>query len=150
MRYAPGRGGEHASAMLKGFKGVLQVDAYAGYNTLAREAEVSLACCWAHWRRDFFDIADKGNAPIATEALQRIAQLYAIEERIRGLNAEERRAARARESRPIVKSLKAGLEQKLPLLAKSGRMVEIDLLPWAYERHVSASRYSCFLMAVTI
>lgn len=123
--YAPGRGGEHASAMLKGFKGVLQVDAYAGYNTLAREAEVSLAYCWAHWRRDFFDIADKGNAPIATEALQRIAQLYAIEERIRGFSADERRAARACESRPIVESMKAWLEQKLPLLAKSGRMAEI-------------------------
>ena len=123
--YAPGRGGEHASAMLKGFKGVLQVDAYAGYNALAREAEVSLAYCWAHWRRDFFDIADKGNAPIATEALQRIAQLYAIEERIRGLSADERRAARACESRPIVESMKAWLEQKLPLLAKSGRMAEI-------------------------
>ena len=123
--YAPGRGGEHAIAMLKGFEGVLQVDAYSGYNALAREAEVSLAYCWAHWRRDFFDLADKGNAPIASEALQRIAQLYAVEDRIRGLSAEQRRSVRQAESRPIVDAMKAWLEQKLALLAKSGRMAEI-------------------------
>jgi hypothetical protein len=123
--YAPGRGGEHATTMLKGFKGVLQVDAYSGYNALARETEVSLAYCWAHWRRDFFDIADKGNAPIASEALQRISQLYVIEEQIRGLSADERRTARQEESRPIVEAMKTWLEAKLPLLAKSGRMAEI-------------------------
>jgi transposase len=123
--YAPGRGGEHATAMLKGFKGVLQVDAYGGYNALARVGEVSLAYCWAHWRRDFFDIADKGNAPIASEALQRIGQFYAIEERIRGRSAEERRVARQLESRPLVNGMKAWLDEKLSLLAKSGRMAEI-------------------------
>jgi hypothetical protein len=123
--YAPGRGGEHATAMLKGFKGVLQVDAYGGYNALTREAEVSLAYCWAHWRRDFIDIADQGNAPIASEALQRIAQLYAVEERIRGRSAEARSAARQLESRPIAEALKAWLETKLPLVAKSGKMAEV-------------------------
>jgi len=123
--YAPGRGGEHASAMLKGFSGVLQVDAYAGYNELTRKAEVSLAFCWAHWRRDFFELAEKGNAPIASEALQRIAQLYAIEERIRGKSADERRTARHAETRPLIDAMKAWLEQKLALVAKSGTMAEI-------------------------
>ncbi len=123
--YAPGRGGDHARAMLAGFKGVLQVDAYSGYNALAREGDVSLAFCWAHWRRDYFDIAAKGNAPIASEALQRIAQLYMIEQRIRGMSAEERRAVRQSESRPLIDAMKAWLEQKLELVAKSGKMAEI-------------------------
>lgn len=123
--YTPGRGGEHARAILAGFNGVLQVDAYGGYNALAREDGVSLAFCWAHWRRDFFDIAEKGNAPIASEALQRIAALYAIEARIRGMSAEQRRAVRQVEIRPLLENMKAWLEQKLCLVAKSGKMAEI-------------------------
>lgn len=123
--YAPGRGGENARAMLAGFKGVLQVDAYSGYNALAREGDVSLVFCWAHWRRDFFDIAEKGNAPIASEALQRIAQLYAIEARIRGMSADQRRDVRQVETRPIIEAMKRWLEQKLELVAKSGKMAEI-------------------------
>lgn len=123
--YAPGRGGEHARAMLAGFKGVLQVDAYAGYNALAREDGVSLAFCWAHWRRDYFDIAEKGNAPIASEALKRIAQLYAIEARIRGTSAEQRQEIRQAETRPLLDAMKTWLEQKLDLVAKNGKMAEI-------------------------
>jgi len=122
--YAPGRGGEHASAMLKGFNGVLQVDAYGGYNALARGNEIALAFCWAHWRRDFFEIAEKGNAPIASEALQRIAQLYAIEDRIRGQSADQRRAMRQLESKPLLDAFKLWLEQKLDVVAKSGTIAE--------------------------
>lgn len=123
--YAPGRGGEHALACLAGFSGVLQVDAYAAYNALSdANRGVTLAYCWAHLRRDFFDIAAGGNAPIASEALQRIAALYAIEEKIRGLSAEERRAARLAETKPLVEALKIWLEQKLDVVAKRGRLGE--------------------------
>ena len=87
--YAPGRGGEHAAALLKGFSGVLQVDGYDGYNILARPdrigGPVTLAYCWSHLRRKFYEIAAKGPAPIASEALVRIHRLYEIEEEIRGL-----------------------------------------------------------------
>ena len=59
--YAPGRGGEHATALLKGFAGVLQTDGYAAYQGLTnpnREGgAVTLAHCWAHVRRKFYDIA---------------------------------------------------------------------------------------------
>lgn len=122
--YAPGRGGEHARAILAGFKGVLQVDAYGGYNALARENDVELAFCWAHWRRDFFDIAERGNAPIASEALQRIAGLYMIEDRIRGKSAEERRATRQAESKPLLVAFKTWLQQKLEVVAKNGTIAE--------------------------
>jgi hypothetical protein len=67
--YAPGRGAEHAIRPLAGFSGVLQVDAYAAYNALADPAReggaVTLAYCWSHVRRGFYEIAQGGNAPIA-------------------------------------------------------------------------------------
>ena len=63
-----------------------------GYNALGRSNRVQLAYCWAHVRRGFFDIA--ASRPLATEALVRIARLYAIEQGIRGRSPDERRAAR--------------------------------------------------------
>ena len=56
------------------------------------DAGITLAFCWAHLRRRFFDVAEGGPAPIASEALARIAALYAIEKTIRGLSADGRRA----------------------------------------------------------
>jgi transposase len=92
--YAPGRGGEHARALSAGFSGTLQVDGYAGYNALADAARpggaITLAFCWSHFRRKFYDIAKGGNAPIASEALDRISALYGIEVEIRGRSAEQR------------------------------------------------------------
>jgi transposase len=121
--YAPGRGAEHALHALAGWTGVLQVDAYAAYNALGAQ-DVALAYCWAHWRRDFFDIAKGGNAPIASEALTRIAALYAVEEKIRGKTAEERRALRQADTKPLVEALKTWLEEKLKVVAKNGNIGE--------------------------
>jgi hypothetical protein len=84
--YAPCRGTEHVIRPLAGFSGVLQVDAYAAYNALADPARdgsgVTLAYCWSHVRRGFYEIAQGGDAPIAAEALQRIAALFEIERTI--------------------------------------------------------------------
>jgi hypothetical protein len=68
---------------------------------------------WAHVRRGFFEIARKGNAPIATQALLRIAALYRIEETVRGKNAEQRRAVRREQSAPHCYALKRFLEKQL-------------------------------------
>ena len=99
--YAPGRGGVHATALLAGYSGIVQCDGYAVYKQLADPSAdggaVTLAFCWLHWRRYFFDIDKGGPAPIAHEALERIAALYAIESQIRGRSAEERRAIRQAE-----------------------------------------------------
>ena len=78
---------------LSGFKGILQVDGYEAYRVLSRRSEVQLAFCWSHVRRQFYELAG-ASAPIATEALARIAALYKIEGEIRGRSAEERRAVR--------------------------------------------------------
>jgi transposase len=98
--YAPGRGAIHALKLLDRYRGIVQCDGYAAYKTIAntRDATITLAFCWAHLRRRFFEIAQGGPAPIASEALERIAALYAIEKTIRGRSAGERRAVRQRAS----------------------------------------------------
>jgi transposase len=99
--YAPDRKAERPIAHLEGFKGILQVDGYAGYRKLAERGDVKLAFCWAHMRRNFYELATPGPAPIASEALKRIAEFYAIEKDIRGRSAEERRIIRQQKSRPL-------------------------------------------------
>jgi transposase len=126
--YAPGRGAEHAIRPLAGFHGLLQVDGYAAYKALAEPARaggpVTLAYCWAHVRRRFHEIAQGGNAPIAEEALQRIAALYRIEGTIRGLEPKHRRAARQDQSRPIVDDLRVWLDTTLTKLSRRSRTAD--------------------------
>lgn len=118
--YAPGRSGDYAAALLKGYTGVLQTDGYAGYRSLADPKRpggpATLAFCWAHWRRQFFELARSPPAPIAAEALKRIADLYDIEAEIRGKSAAERRAARQEKTRPLVAALKSWSESTLARL----------------------------------
>jgi len=79
-------------------------DSFCGYAALTkRRQQVSLAFCWAHVRRKFYESAD--NSPVATEALRRIAMLYAIEDEVRSTLAEHRRAVRAEQARGIVDDL---------------------------------------------
>jgi hypothetical protein len=110
--YAPGRGAVHLHRLLNGYRGIVQCDGYAPYKQLPVEG-ITLAFCWAHVRRGFFEIAKNGNAPIATQALLRIAALYRIEAAIRGKGAEERRAMRQKESTPHCEALKRFLEKQL-------------------------------------
>ena len=109
---------------LAGFKGVLQVDGYGGYRVLAERGEVQLAFCWSHVRRRFYELAAAGPAPIASEALERIAELYAIETDIRGRAAEERRAVRQDKSRPIIDELEPWLRAKLALISQKTKLAE--------------------------
>src|SRR5205823_14428015 len=106
---------------LEGYSGVLQTDAYAGYRGLTDPKRVggpaTLAFCWAHWRRQWFDLTKSPPAPIATEALKRIAELYEVEAEIRGNSAEERRAVRQQKTKPLVAALKTWLEKTLAQVA---------------------------------
>ena len=120
--YMPGRGKVWAAKLLAGYRGVVQCDAYSSYRHIEnpdREGGPgTLAFCWAHARRGFTDAARGGNAPVADEALRRIAKLYEIEARIRGLAPDERLAARRADSAPIVDALKSWLVE---MRAKSFR-----------------------------
>jgi transposase len=117
FHYAPGRGAEHAKALLGGYRGILQCDGYGAYKTLAAASEgVALAFCWSHVRREFIDLAKGRTAPIAQETLQRIAALYAIEAELRGKPPDIRRAIRHERSRPLVEKLFAWLAAQLARL----------------------------------
>jgi transposase len=86
--------------------------------------DVQLAFCWSHVRRPFYELAASGPAPIASEALERIAGLYAIEKDIRDLSAEERRAVRQERSRPIVDALEPWLRAKLALISQKTKLAQ--------------------------
>jgi transposase len=124
--YAPGRGAELGLRPLVGYSGIVQCDGYAVYKQMSdpkREGGgATLAFCWAHLRRRFYDIAKGGAAPIAEEALRRIAALYAIEERIRGRNAETRLAVRQAESQPLVSALETWFEAQLARVSSKSVM----------------------------
>ena len=106
---------EHPARHLRDFTGILQADAYSGYNELydpSRLREpITSALCWAHARRQFFELADiAANArrgktaaaisPVALEAVRRIDALFDIERDINGLSAEERLRVRQEQSAP--------------------------------------------------
>jgi transposase len=122
--YAPDRKAERPIAHLAGFTGILQVDGYGGYRILADKSGVALAFCWAHVRRRFFELATAGPAPIASEALRRIAALYKIEDDIRGRPADERRALRQERSCPAVAELEPWLREKLGLISQKTKLAE--------------------------
>jgi transposase len=120
--YAPDRKSERPMTHLEGFKGILQVDGYAGYRKLADRGDVRLAFCWSHVRRGFYELAVSGPAPIASEALARIAGLYAIEKDVRGRSPEERRAVRSLKSRPLIAALEPWLRTKLGLISQKSKL----------------------------
>lgn len=122
--YAPDRKAERPITHLAGFAGILQVDGYAGYRVLAERGNVQLAFCWSHVRRRFYELAAAGPAPIASEALERIAGLYAIEAEIRGRSADERCAVRHEKSRPIVDELEPWLRARLGLISQKTKLAE--------------------------
>ncbi len=122
--YAPNRKAEQPIAHLAGFTGVLQVDGYSGYRAFANKNGVQLAFCWSHVRRRFYELAAAGHAPTASEALERIAALYAIEKDIRGRCADARREIRQGKSRPILDALEPWLREKLALISQKTKLAE--------------------------
>ena len=122
--YAPDRKAERPITHLAGFKGILQVDGYGGYRALAERGDVQLAFCWAHVRRRFYELAVAGPAPIASEALKRIAELYAVETETRARSADERRAHRQQNSQPMLDELEPWLRTKLGLISQKTKLAE--------------------------
>ena len=107
-RYSPDRKGEHPRTHLAGFRGILQADGYTGYAGLYQRG-VTEAACMAHCRRPFFGLHASTGSPLALEALQRIAALYAIEATIRGQSPEARLAVRQAQSAPLFSDLRTWL-----------------------------------------
>ncbi len=130
--YSPDRKGEHPRAHLASFHGILQADGYAGYAGLY-EHGVTEAACWAHARRNFFDVHAATQSPLALEALQRIAALYEIEAAIRGRPADARLAARTAQSAPLFNALRQWLEKtqaRIPGKSELAKAIRYTLSRW--------------------
>ncbi len=116
--YSPDRRGEHPKQHLGNFTGILQADGYAGFHHLYESGRIQEAACWAHVRRKFYDIEQAHASPLAAEALERMAALYAAESDIRGKPPEQRRQMRRQRSLPLLASLRVWLEKTLPALSR--------------------------------
>jgi transposase len=107
--YSPTREGEHPQRQLANYTGIIQVDAYAGYDPLyvegRRPGPIIEAGCWSHGRRKHYELARLRKMPIAIEAVRRIDELFAIERDINGLTPAQRLAVRRERSKPIVDDL---------------------------------------------
>jgi transposase len=107
--YSRDRTAEHPNRHLVGYGGILQADAYAGFNDLYRPGRkpgpITEAACWAHGRRKLFDLAQLAKAPLAAEAVRRIDAIFALERSINGLPPEQRLAFRQQHVTPLVTEL---------------------------------------------
>jgi transposase len=135
--YSPDRRGEHPEQHLAGFAGILQADAYAGFDRLyepKREPGPILeAACWAHARRKLFELAVVSQAPIAAEAVRRIDELFAIEREINGRPTEERLAVREERAKPLVAELEAWLRARHERVSRKsdiGKAIAYALNHW--------------------
>ncbi|HET6519000.1 MAG TPA: IS66 family transposase [Geminicoccaceae bacterium] len=149
FRYSRDRRGERPKQHLEPWAGILQADAYAGFNDLYDEKRqprpVTDALCWAHGRRRFFELADLAASrrtrdppaisPIALEAVQRIDAIFAIERRINGADAAMRLAVRAAEVAPLVRELEAWLRAERARLSRHAAVAKaIDYMLKRWDR----------------
>ena len=133
--YSRNRRGEHPQGHMARWAGVLQADAYGGYDALyvagRTYGQIFQAPCWAHGRRKFFELADIAEAtrrksrgktavvsPIALEAVKRIDALFNIERAINGRPAAERLAVRQDLSAPRVAELESWMREHRAKLSR--------------------------------
>ena len=138
--YSADRKGEHPRAHLKEFRGVIHADGYAGFNELFAGGKIVEAACWAHVRRKFFDIHAATASPVAKEALDRIGQLYGVEETIKGLPPEHRRRERQQRSKPIAEALAAWADETVCQLSRKSELAAA----FRYMRGRRAALSRCF------
>jgi transposase len=120
--YSPDRKSEHPVKHLEQFRGTLQADGYAGFNRLYEHGAVTEAACWAHVRRKFYDLYEAHQSPIAKEALDKIAALYAIEKQIRGRPPDERLRIRNEQAQPLLEAMHVWLKATLSKLSRKSHL----------------------------
>lgn len=116
--YTENRKGEHPQRHLARYHGILQADAYGGYQAIYGTGQVVEAACWAHARRKFYELHQARPSTVTAEALRRIGALYAIEAKIRGKPPDERRRIRQVGARPLLDALQAWLRTIMETLSR--------------------------------
>jgi len=135
--YSRDRGGQHPERHLTGYTGILQADAYGGFNDLYRAdrkpGPITEAACWAHGRRKFFALAELTKAPLALEAVRRIDAIFAIEREINGRSAADRLARRQADVAPLVAALERWMRVergRVSRHAEIGKAIDYMLKRW--------------------
>jgi transposase len=155
--YSCNRDGEHPSRHLAGYAGILQADAYSGFNGLydAKRSPrpITEAACWSHGRRKFFVLADlttapgkKHGAPLALEAVRQIDAIFAIEREINGLPAEQRLAVRATRIASLVSELESWMRSERARLSRHAdvaKAMDYMLKRWAAFTHFLSDGRIC-------
>lgn len=142
-RFEDSRGGACVERHLAGYAGLLQVDGWGAYNRLAESKRpggpLTLAACWAHLRRKFYELHVSGVSRMASETVERMAELWAIEDRVRGRDPESRRAARQEGSAAIVADLWSLWETELGRIPGKSRLAET--IRYARSRREALERF---------
>jgi transposase len=139
LTYSVDRKGEHPRRHLRGFKGALQADAYAGLHHVYGDGTIYEVSCWAHARRKFHDIHLVHASPTTSEAMARIGALYEIEEEIRGKPVDLRRSVRQARAKPLLDDLRRWLEKTLGLLSTKSETA--GAIRYALSRWRALTRY---------
>jgi len=141
--YSPDRGGKHPEEHLASYAGLMQADAYSGFNRLydpsRKPGPIIEASCWAHARRKFFDLARISKAPIAVDAVDRVDALFAIEREINGAAPHERRRVRNERSRPLVIALESWLREQRRKLSASNQVAKA--IQYSLNRWTALTRF---------
>jgi transposase len=125
FQYSADRKGEHPARHLKGWRGILQADAFAGYNQLYADGRIVEAACWAHARRKLWDIHERQHklpGTLAHQGLERIAKIFKIEAEIRGKSVLRRRRVRQLRTRPVLEELKTWMGEALAQVSAKSPM----------------------------
>ena len=138
FHYSADRGGVHPARHLAGYSGILQADAYAGFNDLYHSGRqpgpIIEAACWVHGRRKLFSLAEVGKAPIAAEAVRRTDAIFDAERDLNGLPIAQRLAGRQRIVMPLVGGLEAWMRAERGKLSRHSdvaRAMDYMLKRWA-------------------
>jgi transposase len=125
FQYSADRKGEHPARHLKNFSGVLQADAYAGYDAIYRAGRVLEAGCWSHARRKLWDIHVKQKrqpGTLAHQGLVRIGELFRTEAEVNGRSALRRRRMRQVRTVPVLAELKDWMSETLAQVSAKSPM----------------------------
>jgi transposase len=136
--YSPDRASIHPEQHLVGYSGILQADAYAGFNTLyapdRKGGPITEAGCWAHARRKLFELADIASkarnqkpttiSPIAFEAVQKFDTIFALERSINGWLPEARVAARRKDIAPLVHDIIEWMKRERAKLSRHNEVAK--------------------------
>lgn len=136
FQYGPGRGSDIPDNYLKGYEGYIQTDGYRGYDKLCDSKKITHLFCWAHVRREFYEVLQVSpKSEHAQQAMDTIQKIFSVEDDAHRTNLSPNRllSKRYRETVPLIEQFKSLLDNvvtKTPPKGYLGRAVNYALNHW--------------------